>query len=89
MAQYTPETLAQHRRNRHQETSEDIFDNIRTRLENPSGKMRKLGTDYFTYTFLDTIVDQYYEVLEMINDAIEKTGDELIISGQPLRLKNI
>ncbi len=72
-----------------QETSDDIFDIIRSRLENPTGKMRRFGTDYFTYTLLDTIVDQYYVVLEMISDAIEKIEDDLIISGKSISLKNI
>ncbi|MEX0882083.1 MAG: CorA family divalent cation transporter, partial [Cyclobacteriaceae bacterium] len=49
-----------------QEKPEDIFDLIRVRLENPQGKMRRLGTDYFAYTLLDTIIDQYYQILEII-----------------------
>ncbi len=36
-----------------QEDDFDIFDGVRTRLENPSGKMRKMGPDYLAYTLLN------------------------------------
>ncbi|GAB3646587.1 magnesium/cobalt transporter CorA [Echinicola sediminis] len=61
-----------------QETPKDVFDNIRSRLENPKGRMRKLGTDYFTYTLVDTVVDEYYTILELISDEIEKLEDRII-----------
>ena len=53
-----------------QENTYDIFDPIRVRLENPHGRMRKMGTDYFTYTLLDAIIDQYYVILEMMDATI-------------------
>jgi magnesium transporter len=72
-----------------QETPEDVFDDIRARLENPSGKMRKLGTDYFTYTLLDTVVDQYYKLIEKISERNEELEDSLIGSKKNIKLEDI
>jgi len=72
-----------------QETPDDVFDDIRARLENPSGKMRKQGTDYFTYTLLDTVVDQYYKLIEKISERNEELEDSLIGSKKIIKLEDI
>ncbi len=72
-----------------QEHPFDIFDPIRTRLENPKGKMRKMGTDYFTITILDAIVDQYYVILEMVGERVENLEDEIISQNKKIRLADI
>ncbi|SNS20517.1 magnesium transporter [Belliella buryatensis] len=72
-----------------QENEYDIFDPIRTRLENPNGKMRKYGTDYFVYTLLDAILDQYYVILELISDQTEKLEDDIINDLKKVHLADI
>jgi len=72
-----------------QETPEDVFDDIRARLENPTGKMRKLGTDYFTYTLLDTVVDQYYKLIEKISERNEELEESLIGTDKNIKLEDI
>ncbi|WP_373496497.1 magnesium/cobalt transporter CorA [Aquiflexum sp.] len=72
-----------------QENSYDIFDQIRVRLENPHGRMRKMGTDYFTYTLLDAIIDQYYVILEMMDNTIEEIEDEIINDSHKIRLADV
>lgn len=72
-----------------QENEYDIFDPIRIRLENPNGKMRKLATDYFVYTLLDTIIDQYYIILELISDQIEKLEGDIISQDKKIELADI
>jgi magnesium transporter len=72
-----------------QENPIDVFDPIRTRLENPSGRMRKLGTDYFTYTLLDTIVDQYYKIIELIGDANESLEEQIVGSRKKVKLEEL
>ena len=72
-----------------QETSEDVFDEIRVRLENPAGKMRKLGTDYFTYTLLDTVVDQYYQIIEMVSERNEDLEEGIIGTKKSIKLEDI
>jgi len=72
-----------------QETPEDIFDEIRVRLENPAGKMRRLGTDYFTYTMLDTVVDQYYKLIELISERNEILEEGIIGEIKSIKLTDI
>ncbi|HSJ68009.1 MAG TPA: magnesium/cobalt transporter CorA [Anditalea sp.] len=72
-----------------QETPDDVFDEIRMRLENPSGKMRKLGTDYFTYTLLDTVVDQYYKLIELISERNEVLEEGIIGANKNIKLEDI
>lgn len=72
-----------------QEHPFDIFDPIRSRLENPKGKMRRMGTDYFAITLLDSIVDQYYVIIEMVGDKIEALEDEIISQKKDIRLADI
>jgi magnesium transporter len=63
-----------------QEEDFDLFDGIRTRLENPLGKMRKMGPDYLAYTLLDAIIDEYFILLEKLYDKTEELED-LIMSN--------
>jgi magnesium transporter len=72
-----------------QENPFDIFDPIRTRLENPTGKMRKMGTDYFAYTLLDAIVDKYFDCLELAVEKIEDMEDSIISQSKKTKLPEI
>jgi magnesium transporter len=72
-----------------QEKSFDIFDAIRVRLENPSGKIRKNGTDYFAYTLLDAIVSEYYILLEKVTDKIELLEENIISQEERVKLSDI
>ncbi|MFD2037390.1 magnesium/cobalt transporter CorA [Belliella marina] len=72
-----------------QENEYDIFDPIRTRLENPNGKMRKLAIDYFAYTLLDSIIDQYYSILELISNQIEILEDDIVSQNKKIELADI
>ena len=72
-----------------QENSYDIFDPIRLRLQNPNGRMRKMGTDYFTYTLLDAIVDEYYIILELMDNDLEKIENHIIHDFEKVKLADI
>jgi magnesium transporter len=61
-----------------QESSEDIFESIRTRARHPGSRIRSAGPDYLAYTILDLLIDKYFVVLEKIGDMIEDLEDELI-----------
>lgn len=72
-----------------QQTATDVFDRIRVRLENPHGRMRKLGTDYFTYTLLDAIVEEYFILLERVDESMEKLEDQIVNTKSRVKLENI
>lgn len=66
-----------------QEYDEDVFDPIRERLRAGKGKIRRGGADYLAYALLDAVVDNYFVVLDEINDQIEEL--ETMIIEQPTR----
>lgn len=61
-----------------QETASDLFSQIRQRIQNSHGRVRKRGADYLAYTLLDVIADQYFVVLEDVETVIEKLEDDLL-----------
>lgn len=72
-----------------QETPFDIFDQIRIRLENPNGRMRKFGSDYFVYALIDAVVDEYYALLENITLRIEMLEDSIVSRDKQVKLSEI
>ena len=64
-----------------QENIGDVFDQIRDRIRNGKGKVRKMGADYLMYALLDAVVDGYFAILEKLGDKIESLEEELV--GDP------
>ncbi|MEO8327598.1 MAG: magnesium/cobalt transporter CorA [Nitrospirota bacterium] len=60
------------------EGKDDPFVDLRGRLRNEKGRLRKMGCDFLTYAHLDTIVDQYFPLLEQLGEDIEQLEEELI-----------
>jgi magnesium transporter len=63
-----------------QERARDTFDPVRRRLAEPGSRLRQQGADFVAYALVDTIVDQYFAVLERIGDRIEDLEDLVIES---------
>lgn len=61
-----------------QETETAHFEPLIRRLENPKGRMRKLGVDYFLYALLDLIVDHYFLAIDALNDQFEDLEQQVI-----------
>ena len=72
-----------------QEREGDLFDPIRERIRKGKGRIRKAGADYLTYALLDTIVDNYFIILEEFGDKIEDTETELATNPNPEILQTI
>jgi magnesium transporter len=70
-----------------QEDEDDTFATLYTRTAEGIGKLRKKGTDYLTYTIIDNIVDNYYEVLDEIDGLILEIEHELHTEGATVRCK--
>jgi magnesium transporter len=66
-----------------QEEEGDYFDNIRERIRKDKGRVRKMGADYLAYNLLDTIVDNYFIVLEKFEEDIGRIEDRLM-KGKPV-----
>ncbi|MGX5818189.1 magnesium/cobalt transporter CorA [Chitinophaga lutea] len=61
--------------------SRDVFNPIREKLRNNGTKLRMKGADYLLYALLDTIVDNYFVVMDQLGERIEIL--EEIIPRQP------
>ena len=71
------------------EKESDLFDPIRERLRAAKGRIRKAGADYLAHHLMDAIVDQYFIVLESVDEKIELLGDDLIRQTTPGKLQTI
>ncbi|MCS6928336.1 MAG: magnesium/cobalt transporter CorA [Saprospiraceae bacterium] len=60
-----------------QEHPDDTFQGVRKRLHQAAGRLRKKGADYLAYSLLDTIVDNYYTVLDEIENALTELEHQI------------
>lgn len=72
-----------------QEKEGDVFNNIRERIRNSKGRIRKLGADYLSYALIDAIVDNYFIIIEKMGDKIEDMEEALIIDPIPKTVQSI
>ncbi len=72
-----------------QEREGDVFDPIRERITSNKGRIRKMGADYLAYAIMDSIVDNYFVVLEMLGDEVEFLEEELVTNPTPVTLQTI
>jgi magnesium transporter len=61
-----------------QEIAGDSFWDIRKRILENIGQIRKMGTDYLAYTLIDTVVDEYFITLAHLEDDIEDIEDRAV-----------
>lgn len=72
-----------------QEKESSLFNPIRDRLSSAMGRVRKAGADYLAHHLMDAIVDQYFVVLEDIEEKIELLEDNLVLKTTPADLRAI
>jgi magnesium transporter len=72
-----------------QERELEVFTALRERLKIGKGRLRKSGADYLAYALIDTIVDNYFVVLEKLGERIEALEEELVAAPTPAVLQEI
>jgi magnesium transporter len=72
-----------------QEREGDTFGTIRERLRTSKGRIRKMGSDYLAYSLLDSIVDNYFIILEKLGEKIEFLEEKLVTQPTPETLQII
>lgn len=72
-----------------QEAGGDTFDPVRMRIKNSKGRIREMGTDYLAYSLIDSIVDNYFVILEKLGERIELLEDELLDNPTPDTLEEL
>lgn len=60
------------------EKTDDLFKPVKQRIKTSKGRFRSLGPDYLAYAILDTVVDQYFILVDSMNDAISTLEDGLL-----------
>jgi len=60
-----------------QEKTGDVFENIRDRLENSKGRIRKVKNDYLFYALIDSVIDHYFIAMEQIGYYLDQLEDEI------------
>ena len=61
----------------------DVFGPLRERLRTAKGRIRKMGADYLVYSLMDSIVDNYFVVLENLGEEIEVIEEKLMTEPVP------
>ncbi len=60
-----------------QEVDEDIFHFLRDRIANPESRIRNSKADYLAFAIIDTIVDNYFAIVDDFGERIESLEDQL------------
>ena len=61
-----------------QEKPGQYFEDVRNRLRNNIGRIRRMGADYLMYALLDAVVDQYLGTVTDLGDIIDKKEEQLL-----------
>jgi magnesium transporter len=71
-----------------QENVGDVFDPVRERIRR-EGRIRKFGPDYLVYALIDDIVDNYFLVMEKLEERVEDLEEELVVNATPQSLSKL
>lgn len=72
-----------------EQPNHDCFDAVRDRLRSNKGKVRRMGVDYLTYLLLDSLIDNFFPVLEDYGDRIEEIEGEAVLNPSAQTLEKI
>ena len=64
-----------------QEIEGDVFESIRARLRGKKGRIRNAEADYLAYSLIDSVVDQYFSILEKMEDHIDTLENQILSQG--------
>ncbi|WP_250122344.1 magnesium/cobalt transporter CorA [Chroococcidiopsis sp. CCMEE 29] len=72
-----------------EEPEHDCFEQVRVRIRNNKGTLRKHGADYLAYTLIDAIIDGFFPVLEDYGERIEELEEEVVTNPTRQTLEKI
>ena len=70
----------------------DALQVIRERIMTARGRIREYGADYLAYTILDTVIDNYFPIIEEVGDRLNNIDEKLEFGfdpGQRLEIRNV
>lgn len=72
-----------------EEPEHDCFEQVRLRIRNNKGTLRKQKADYLAYTLIDSIIDGFFPVLEDYGEHIEDLEEEVVTNPTRQTLEKI
>lgn len=66
-----------------QERHFGFFDDVRDRLRNPKGLLRRSGPAYLTYALIDALIDQYYPLMAELTEELDSMEEEIFDHASP------
>jgi magnesium transporter len=72
-----------------QERPGDVLNPVRRRLREGVGPMRSSGPDYLAYALVDTIVDAYYPLIEVLSERLERIEGRVASATSPRVLERL
>jgi magnesium transporter len=72
-----------------QEREDDFLDTVRQRILAGAGRIRTCGADYLLYSILDTVIDDYFPVLEQYGEKLDALDDQVSSSGERALISEI
>ena len=72
-----------------QERVGKIFEPLRERIRKGKGRIRKSAADYLAYALVDSVVDNYFVILEQYGEGIEDIERELVTNSTQETLQAI
>jgi magnesium transporter len=67
----------------YQEIEDDVFDGVRGRLEQHSGRIRSRGSDYLFFALIDAVIDHYFMVLEALETKLDRLERVIYTDPKP------
>lgn len=61
-----------------QDSYEDLLGPVRDRIRNGKGFVRKSGADYLAYAIMDTLLDNFFPLLEKTGERLDQLEEDLI-----------
>lgn len=72
-----------------QEVNNDVFEPVRDRIRNKTGRINNNNTDYLVFSLLDCLADNYAYIIEHFGTAIENLEETILKDPKPEVLKSI
>ncbi|EDY84826.1 magnesium and cobalt transport protein CorA [Verrucomicrobiia bacterium DG1235] len=66
-----------------QESTGDVWDPVRARIENPESRFRRYSIWYLAYALTDAIVDNVYPIIERYGDVLNDLEEQAMIDPKP------
>ena len=72
-----------------QENADDLFTDVRKRIQNGRGRIRKKDASYLAYSILDSLIDRYFLVLDEVESSMEKLELQITQGGHQMDKSDI